>query len=201
MSDEEIAAVSAEPAAAPVKPAPLPGRVTAAGVILLVFGTLSALSSALALLWSLLVMTRMGMGFVRFNDGPGGFGGDGFGGGVGWPGILFIALAVAVAVAVAGGHLAAGWGVLQRFAWARLLGMVVSGTALVIIVLGVLGTLVWVATFPDLREFERIPEWFADWARTMVTAGVSIGVLVSLFASAAYGFVLWVLARADEDFV
>lgn len=204
MTDEAAAAPQTEPPAPAAKPAPLPGRVTAAGVILLVFGTLSALSSALALLWSLLVMARMGMGFVRFNDFPGPFGGDGFGGGfgggVGWPGLLFIGFAVAFAVAVAGAHLAAGWGVLQRLAWGRLLGMVVSGTALVVLVLGVLGAVTWVAALPDLRDLPRMPEWFAEWARTIMTAGVTIGVLVSLVAGAAYGYVLWVLARADEVF-
>jgi hypothetical protein len=68
------------------------------------------------------------------------------------------------------------------------------------LILGVLGTLVWVAALPDLSQFDRVPGWFADWFRTMLTAGVGIGVLVSLVVCAAYGYVLWVLARADEVF-
>jgi hypothetical protein len=180
---------------------PLPGRVTAAALVLLVFGTLSALSSALALLWSLLVIGRMGMGFMRFSDGFGGGGfGGGFGGPAGWTSLLFIFVAVALAVAVAGGHLAAGWGILQRQSWGRVLGLVVSGVGLVVLVLGVLGTLTWVAILPDFREFDRIPEWFSNWVRSAMTAGVTIGVLVSLAAGAAYAFVLVVLARADEVF-
>lgn len=181
------------------RPAP-PGKVTAAGIILLVLGTLSALGSAVALLWSLLFIIRMGMGFHRF-DGPfdGPFGGD-FGGGLGWAWFLFLGVAVALAVAVAGGHLAAGWGVLQRVAWGRILGLVVSGTALAILILSVLGSIVWVAALPDLREFDRVPEWFADWFRTVMTAGVGFGVLVGLVVGAAYVFVLWVLARSDEVF-
>jgi hypothetical protein len=173
----------------------------AAALILLVFGTLSALGSALALLWSLLVLGRMGMGFMRFNDGFGGGGfGGGFGGPPGWTSLLFLFVAVGLAVAVAGGHLAAGWGVLQRQSWGRVLGLVVSGAALVILVLGVIGTLAWVAVLPDFRELDRIPEWFTNWVRGAMTAGVTIGVLVSLAAAAAYGFVLIVLARADEVF-
>jgi hypothetical protein len=185
------------PAQPPAASSPrLPGNVTAAAIILLIFGTLSALGGALALLWSLLFIGRMGMGFDRF--GGGGFN-DGFGGGF-TGGFLFFVLAVALAAAVAGGHLAAGWAVLQRMSWGRILGMVVSGTALAVWILGVLGTLVWVAALPDLSDFDRVPGWFAEWFRTMLTAGVGLGVLVSLVVSAAYGYVLWVLARADEVF-
>jgi hypothetical protein len=177
--------------------------VTAAALILLVFGTLSAFGSALGVLWWLLVLARMGMGFGRFGD-PfrDGFGG-GFGGGFGasgFFGFLFIALAVALAVAVAGGHIAAGWGILQRWPWARILGLVVSGVGLVVFVVGILGTLVWVGTLPDFREFDRIPGWFATWARDVMTAGVTLGVLVGLVVAAAYAFILVVLARADEVF-
>jgi hypothetical protein len=193
------------PATAPASPPStdqprLPGRVTAAALVLLVFGTLSAFGSALGLLWSLLVLVRMGMGFGRMGDGFR----DGFGGGFvassGLFGFLFIALAVALAVAVAGGHIAAGWGILQRWPWARVLGLVVSGVGLVVFVMGILGTLVWVGTLPDFREFDRIPEWFTTWARDLMTAGVTLGVLVGLVVAAAYAFVLVVLARADEVF-
>ncbi|HEY7451108.1 MAG TPA: hypothetical protein VIA02_01150 [Candidatus Limnocylindria bacterium] len=181
---------------APATPARLPGRVTAAAIVMLVFGTLSALASAFTLLWSLLFLARMGGGFGRFRDGFD----DGFGGGIGFASLLFVALAVGLSVAVAGGHLAAGWGILQRLPWARILGMVVSAAALVLLVLGVLGTLVWVAAFPDLREIDRIPEWWTNWIRSLMTAAVGFGVLVSLAVGAAYGFVLVVLARADEVF-
>jgi hypothetical protein len=203
MPDDKTTEVPAQPSTA-TRPA-LPGNVTAAAIILLVFGTLSALSSALALLWSLLFLGRMGMGFDRFGGEGfnGGFGGGfngGFGGGAAGVGFLFFIVAVALAAAVAGGHLAAGWAVLQRLSWGRILGMVVAGAALAVLVLGMLGTLVWVAALPDLSQFDRVPDWFADWFRTMLTAGVGIGVLVSLVVSAAYGYVLWVLARADEVF-
>jgi hypothetical protein len=177
----------------------LPGRVTAAALVLLIFGTLSAFGSALGVLWWLLVLARMGMGFGRF----GGPFNDGFGGGFGAGGLfgfLFIALAVALAVAVAGGHIAAGWGILQRLPWARVLGLVVSGVGLVVFVMGILGTLVWVGTLPDFREFDRIPEWLTTWARDVMTAGITLGVIVGLVVAGAYAFVLVVLARADEAF-
>jgi hypothetical protein len=139
----------------------------------------------------------MGMGgrFDRFTDGFGG----GSGGG-GFFGFLFVALAVALAVAIAGGHLAAGWGILQRLPWARVLGLVVSGVGLVVFVVGILATLVWVGTLPDFREFDQVPEWLTTWARDVMTAGVTMGVIVGLAVAAAYGFVLVVLARADDVF-
>jgi hypothetical protein len=168
--------------------------VTAAALVLLVFGALSALGSALGVLWWLLVLARMGMGFGRDGGGFGGAGGGGF------FGILFIALAVGLAVAVAGGHLAAGWGVLQRLSWARVLGLVVSGVGLVVFVVGILATMVWVGTLPDFRESDRIPEWFTNWIRDAMTAGVTMGVVIGLVVAAAYAFVLVVLARADDVF-
>jgi hypothetical protein len=164
-----------------------------------VFGALSALGSALGVLWWLLVLARMGGGFGRFDDRFGEAFGGGFGAS-GFFGFLFIALAVALAVAIAGGHLAAGWGVLQRLPWARVLGLVVSGVGLVVFVMGTLGTLVWVGTLPDFREFDRIPEWLTTWFRDVMTAGVTLGVIVGLVVAGAYAFVLVVLARADEVF-
>jgi hypothetical protein len=188
----------APPADTPPAPPPdradrLPGRVTAAALILLVMGTLSALGSAVTILWSLVLMGRMG-GFDRFDGGFGGFGG--FGG----TGFLAGVMAVALAAAVAGGHLAAGWGILQRLEWGRVLGLVVSGVALVLIVLGIIGTAAWAAILPDFRELDRVPEWFTSWVRGAMTAGVTIGILVGLAAAVAYGFVLVVLARADDVF-
>jgi hypothetical protein len=195
MTDAPLPDTSPPAASSPPR---LPGRVTAAALVLLVFGTLSALGSALGVLWWLLVLARMG-GFGRFDDRFG----DGFGAGFGSSGLfgfLFIALAVALAVAVAGGHLAAGWGILQRFQWARVVGLVVSGVGLLVFVVGILGSLVWVGTLPDFREFDRIPEWLTTWARDFMTAGFGLGVVVGLAVAAAYAFVLVVLARADEVF-
>ncbi len=220
MTDEDPTEASVTPPAKPSAPHPakaalppddispatpaeprssLPGNVTAAAIVLLIFGTLSALGSALAILWSLLLVGRMGMGFDRFGGGFGDGGGS-FGGGFGATGFLFGVLAVALAAAIAGGHLAAGWAVLQRLAWGRILGMVVAGAALTVVILSMLGTLVWVATLPDLSEFDRVPGWFEDWFRSLMTAGVGFGVIVSLLVAAAYGYVLWVLARAGEVF-
>jgi hypothetical protein len=173
--------------------------VTAAAVILLVFGTLAAFGSALTLLWSLLAMGRFGMFMGDFPmNGPMGWR-MGFDGGH-WGGALFVIVAVLFAIAVSGSHIAAGWATLQGLSWGRILGMVVSAVALVVLVLGVVGTLTWVAILPDFRELDRIPEWFTTWFRSAMTAGATIGVLVSLAAGAAYGYVLVVLARSDEVF-
>jgi hypothetical protein len=39
-----------------------------------------------------------------------------------------------------------------------------------------------------------------DWIRVLMTWTVAVGVVVGVLLIAAYGFVLWVLARADETF-
>jgi hypothetical protein len=168
-------------------------------VILLVFGTLAAFGAALSLLWSLFVMNRMGMGFMpMFDRHPGFMGFDGGQFGVGFSGLLFVVLGLAIGAAVAGGHIAAGWAILQRIAWGRILGMVVAGAALAVLAVGVLGTLVWVAALPDFGDFARVPEWWSQWIRSLITAGVGFGVVVSLVVAAAYAYVLVVLARAGD---
>jgi hypothetical protein len=173
--------------------------VTAAAVILLVFGTLAAFGAALSLLWSLFVMNRMGMGFMpMFDRQPGFMGFHGGQLGFGFSGFLFVVLGLAIGAAVAGGHIAAGWAILQRIAWGRILGMVVAGAALAVLIVGVLGTLVWVAALPDFGDFVRVPEWWSQWIRSLITAGVGFGVVVSLVVGAAYAYVLVVLARAGD---
>ena len=201
MTDSPTEALPPPPAQpTPADRHPLPGNVTGAAVILLVFGTLAAFGAALSLLWSLFVMNRIGMGFMPMFDGPmrdmpGAFDGR-FG--FGFSGLLFVVLGLAIGAAVAGGHIAAGWAILQRLSWGRILGMVVAGAALAVIAVGVLGTLVWVAALPDFSEIGRIPEWWSQWIRSLITAGVGFGAIVSLVVAVAYAYVLVVLARAGD---
>jgi hypothetical protein len=204
MTDSPTEALPPTPAEpTPTERRALPGNVTAAAVILLVFGTLAAFGAALSLLWSLFVMNRMGMGFtpMMFDRRPGfmDFGGA-FDGpmGFGFSGLLFVVLGLAIGAAVAGGHIAAGWAILQRITWGRILGMVVAGAALAVLAIGVLGTLVWVAALPDFGDFARVPEWWSQWIRSLITAGVGFGVVVSLVVGAAYAYVLVILARAGD---
>lgn len=197
-------ALPPEPAArAPGGPKrPLPGTVTAAAIVLLVFGTLAAFGSSVALLWSLFAMRRL---VPVFNDefGPGLMGG--FHGGQGsWMGIASFGLTVVIGAAVAGGHLAAGWAVLKGMAWGRILGMVVSGVGLVVLVLGVSGTLIWASALQSLPGYMD-PGFMGSghmvgWFRSMMTSSVAFGVVVSIAAGIAYVFVLTVLARHGEAF-
>ncbi|HJT63145.1 MAG TPA: hypothetical protein VJ839_00040 [Candidatus Limnocylindria bacterium] len=64
---------------------------------------------------------------------------------------------VALAATVAGAHLATGWGVLQRRSWGRILGLVVNGTALAILILGVLGTMAWLPPSPTCGNSTASP--------------------------------------------
>jgi hypothetical protein len=43
-----------------------------------------------------------------------------------------------------------------------------------------------------------VPEWWSQWIRSLITAGVGFGVVVSLVVGAAYAYVLVVLARAGD---
>ena len=201
---EPAAPASPPPPALPPDPPPgppiatLPGNVTAAAILLLIFGTLAGIGTAMSLLAAIAFSARRFMPFDGFN----GFSDfERFGGGgmfvVGFTPVL---VTLVLGAAVTAGHIAAGAGILQRMTWGRILGMVVSAVALVVLVLGVAGTLTWVAILPDFRELDRIPEWFTTWFRSAMTAGVTIGVLVSLAAGAAYAYVLVVLARSDEVF-
>jgi hypothetical protein len=112
---------------------------------------------------------------------------------------LFVVLAVAFVAAVAGGHLAAGWAILQRLAWGRILGMVVSGVALVVLALGLVGTLAWAAAVSDLVDQYGSGYW-VEWFRNVASIGVTVGALVTIAIGAGYAFILWVLARHGEVF-
>ena len=181
---------------------PLPGTVTAAAIILLVFGTIAAFGSALFLLGSLSMRRFMPMFDPDFGSGymPG------FDGGQFWfVGIATFGVAVLIGAAIAGGHIAAGWAILQRLGWGRILGMVVSGVALVVGVLGVAGTLIWASAIQSLPDYVG-PGWMGggghmmDWYRGVMTSGVAFGVVASIAVAAAYVFVLVVLARHGEIF-
>ena len=178
---------------------------TSAAVVLLVFGTLAAFGSAMTLLWSLFAMRWFGMWFdggvmvPRMDPVTGGH--MGFdGGSMGWAGFASFGLMLLVGVAISGGHLAAGWAILQRLEWGRILGMVVSGVALVVLVLGVAGMLVWWSAIPDFSAFDGQSGYWVDWYRSMLSSAVAFGAVVSLAVGLLYGFVLWTLARAGDVF-
>ncbi len=173
----------------------LPGNITAAAVVLLVFGALGGVSTVLSLLAFLLGGTGR---FTPYGD-PGMMGRQWVadGGQTAWMGLLFVALLAFLGAALTAAHVAAGWAILQRHRWARVLGLVVSGAALVALVVGLASILVWTTV--------AMPPGFIDYGRRMVVdyhsvtgAVVALGTIITLGLIAAYGFVLWVLARHGE---
>lgn len=177
--------------------ASLPANLTAAAVVLLTFGALAGLGTALTLLAALLAGARR---FTFYGD-PGMMGGHwaGDGGPAGWVGFLFVALLAALGAAITGGHVLAGWAILQRRSWGRILGLVVSGTALVVLVVGLLSTLVWaVVGMPTMGDLGGGMGDYYRYYDSMMGATVAIGTIVSLGLIAGYGFVLWVLARHGD---
>lgn len=175
-----------------------PGNLTAAAVVLLVFGALSGLATVLMLLAAVLAGARQ---MTVYGD-PGRLGGSMGapwvmdGGHGAFMGLLFLALVALLGGAVTGAHVAAGWGILERRLWGRLLGVVVSATALVVLVVGLAGTLVWAVSgmSPEFVDYPRR----AMHDRSAMGAMIALGTVVTLGAIAAYGFVLWVLARRGD---
>lgn len=193
MTDETPQAPAPRPAAV------LPGNLTAAALVLLVFGTLAGLGTVLTVLAALLA----GAGRFTMYGNPGMMDGrlvgpwmaDGGHGLFMW--LLFVGLLAALGATVTGAHVAAGWGILQRRPWARIVGLVVSGTALVLLAVGLAWALVWAAAGTP-PGFDDHPRRMADYHQPAMGAMVALGAVITLLAMAAYGFVLWVLARRGD---
>ena len=184
---------------APAPAAELPGNLTAAAVVLFIFGALAGLGTVLMLLAALLAGARRFTvyGDPGMLDGPMGGPWVADGGQVAWMGLLFVALLALLGAAVTGGHVAAGWAILQRHSWGRILGMVVSGTALVVLVVGLASMVVW-ATVRMPPGFGDYPRHMGEYYRSAASATIVLGTFVALLLIAAYGFVLWVLARHGD---
>jgi hypothetical protein len=202
----------------PPAPTELPGNVTAAAVLLLIFGTLAGLGTAFMvfilltfaaipvspMMWDPSLSAPDGCYGVMLPDGsnscdwgahvyPGWSSGTAY-----WPmGLLSVALMAIAGVAVTGGHIAAGVAILQRQNWGRILGMVVSGASLVLLIL-LVGSMLVVAASP-MPGFENARYAHGNIGR-MMTGSILFSALVAVALGAAYGFVLWVLARRGDVF-
>lgn len=202
-ANQDPSAQSAPSAAPTPGSTPLPGSVTTAAVILLVFGTLAGLGALLTL-----------FGIVLFSAMPGGSYGfpvdanqvrwPGWTGfqdtaAMVWMGLTFIVLFAALAAAVAGGHIAAGIAILKRRGWGRILGLVVSGVAVVVLLLGMAGSFM-TAAVPLPPGFEDIPGYTRDYYRSMMAASVVFGVVFLGLVLVAYLYVILVLARRGDVF-
>lgn len=220
MTDETVpaAAPAAQPAPAKSPTDRAHGRLNAAAVILLVFGGISALNTLAVMFWVVVAgAARAGRQGVMTFQHDAGFmnGGQPFGGGQG-PGVptviggapadahllgfAFLALLIigAAGVVIAGSQILSGVWILQRRAWGRLLGMVVSGMALVILVMGLVSVLVWVGAWAPVMA--DAPRHMGEHVRGALGAIVGFGALVTLVLIMAYGWVLFILARHEEAF-
>jgi len=200
--------------------------VNAAAVILLVFGGISALNTLLVMLMAVLAAAgragRMGGGMWQnapgLQDGARPF--DGPAGGMPMVigpvamdgsalGFAFLALLIigAAGVVIAGSQIAAGVWILQRRAWGRILGIVVSSMALIVLVVGLIGTMAWAAAWAG-SGLEDMPRQMGGYmtshagghGRTLFGAVIGIGAIVDLALMVAYGWVLAILARHPEAF-
>jgi tellurite resistance protein TehA-like permease len=104
-----------------------------------------------------------------------------------------------IALAVALAHLLSGIGVLKRWGWARILGIVMS----------VLGVLLWLLILVSnlLAASQRIPASYlsnsgltVEEYRRLVGASSIAGVVIAGITLAAYTFVLVVLIRRGNEF-
>ena len=223
-ADSADSAAAAPPAPAKSSADKARGRVNAAAVILLVFGGISALNTLAVMFWVVVAAAaRAGrQGVVTFQtDGGfpngGGFmnGGNSFNGGpsggmptvIGAPagdvnmlGFAFLALLIiaAAGVVIAGSQILSGVWILQRRPSGRLLGIVVSGMALVVLVMGLLSALVWIGAWAPLMA--DAPRHMGEHVRGAFGAIVGFGAIVTLVLIAAYGWILIALARHEEAF-
>lgn len=175
---------------AAARPVPdLPGNITAAAVVLLVFGALAGLGTVLTLLATLASGAR-DFNLAEFpRDFRGVMGGA-------WIGLLFVLLLAMLGAAVTAGHVVAGWAILQRYSWGRILGLVVSGAALVVLVIGLASMIIWATV--DMPPDGDFPRRMGEYYRSMASATTALGAFVAILLMAAYGFVLWVLARYGD---
>jgi hypothetical protein len=111
--------------------------------------------------------------------------------------VLFVFGGIALAVALA--HLLSGVGVLKRWGWARILGIVMS----------VLGVLLWLLILVSnlLAATQRIPASYlsnsgltVEEYRRLAGASSVAGVVIAAITLAAYTFVLVVLIRRGSEF-
>lgn len=115
-----------------------------------------------------------------------------------WGGFVSVGLMAALGAGITGAHIAAGIAILQRREWGRILGMVVSGAALVLVFLAAGASLPSMLILPpsDSGMGNGWDQYYA--ATTAVSA--AFGIIVAVLAIIGYGFVLWTLARRGEVF-
>jgi len=179
---------------------PLPGSVTAAAVVLLIYGVLGSLATLLMLLASVLFaqLPNMMPSDSYFYRGYPGFSEESFSAMM-TMGVAFMVAFAVVGALLAAAHLAAGIGVLKRRSWARILGLVVSGLAVVVLLLWLAGAVLSMSMpFPD--SFGTVPGFDEQWYRSMQATMLGFGIGFTALIAAPYVLVIAVLIRRGDVF-
>jgi hypothetical protein len=189
---EPIDPTQSLPTAAPVMRSGPSGALVAAAVIQLVIATLVGLfgllfvflGAAMGQMHELFSQSGLSAEETRLLVNVGGI-------------LLLVFGGIALAVALA--HLLSGIGVLKRWGWARILGIVMS----------VLGVLLWLLILVSnlLAASQRIPASYlsnsgltVEEYRRLAGASSVVGVVIAAITLAAYTFVLVVLIRRGSEF-
>ena len=178
----------------------MPGTVTAAAVILLIYGALGSLATIFMLLAVVLFaqLPNMMPSDAYLYPGYRGFNEESF------RSVMTMGLVCMVGIAVVGAllaaaHLAAGIGVLKRRSWARILGLVVSGVAVVVLLLW-LASAVFSISMPFPDSFGTVPGFDEQWYRSMRATMLGFGIGFTALIGAPYIFVMAVLIRRGDVF-
>ena len=178
---------------------PLPGSVTAAAVILLIYGVLGSLATLLMLLTVVLFAQLPNMmPSDYFSRGYPGFNEESFGAMM-TMGVVFMVAFAVVGALLAAAHVAAGIGVLKRRGWARILGLVVSGLAVVVLILWLAGSVISMS-MPFPNSFGTVPGFDEQWYRSMQATMLGFGIGFTALIAAPYVFVIAVLIRRGDVF-
>ena len=174
----------------------VPGSVTAAAVILFVMAALIGLLAAVLLLTSSMMSGfpgdwMLGPGFESVSDPTS----DAFMDAT--AGFLIVFAVIMLGVAV--GHVLAGIGVLRRRGWARIVGLVLSALALLLLLLGIAGSLIALA---EPIPYGVVPPGFTEESmRQDAIFGAIFGLVTSGAFLLGYLYVVIVLARRGDVFI
>jgi membrane protease YdiL (CAAX protease family) len=178
--------------AAPEARPPLPGTLLATGVIFIVFGVLAGL------IGGFVVFVGAVIGQFSFAVPGSGLSSEQMSSVTSMARTMFLFFG-AVVLAFAVGHLAGGIGILRRRGWARILGLVLSVLAIVVLGLGTVSSILALTQSLPGAYFDNSYLTVEEYRRITVTSAIFSMAIIGAFL-AAYLFVTVVLIRRGRDF-
>jgi len=176
----------------PTTGAPLPGALLAAGVIFIVLAVLAGLIGGFVLFAGAVI------GQFTFAVPGSGLSSEQMSSVTSMARTMFLFFG-AVAMAFAVGHLAGGIGILRRRGWARILGLVLSVLAIVVLGLGTVSSILALTQSLPSAYFDNAYLTMEEYRRITYTSAIFSMVIIGAFL-AAYLFVAVVLIRRGRDF-